>query len=233
MRLRLVLVGVEGPINLGFIARLADNFDVDELYLVDPRADIEEARRFAAKASYRLDSAVIVNELEDALHDTTLSACTSAHYSRGDDVLRVSMTPWEFAERAISERLVGIVMGRESTGLTRKELDKCDVLVTIPTSERYRSLNLSNATAIILYELFKARISSWKPREPPDSDKIGLLYKYLELLASNAAPHKYSDIVRAFRNILSRADVSREEVSALLYLASRLWRRVSGGCESG
>lgn len=233
MRLRLVLVGVEGPINLGFIARLADNFDVDELYLVDPRADIEEARRFAAKASYRLDSAVIVNELEDALHDTTLSACTSAHHSRGDDVLRVSMTPWEFAERAIGERLVGIVMGRESTGLTRNELDKCDVLVTIPTSERYKALNLSNATAIILYELFKARIGSWAPRELPERDKMGLLYKYLELLALSIAPHKYREIVRAFRNILSRAGASREEVSALLYFTSRLWRRVSGGCESG
>jgi TrmH family RNA methyltransferase len=147
----LILVEVEGAVNLGFIARLLDNFDVDELYLVSPRASLEEARKYAARASHSLDEVVITDSLEEALANTSFRACTSAHVSRGDDVLRVAMSPWELASRVMREELVAIVMGRESTGLRRCEIEKCDVLVNIPTSPSYRALNLSNATAIILY----------------------------------------------------------------------------------
>jgi TrmH family RNA methyltransferase len=230
LRLRLVLVEIEGSVNLGFIARLAENFSADELYLVSPRASIEEALKYAARAAQRLEKAVIVDRLEDALAGATLRACTSAHASRGSDALRVAMSPWEFAERAIVEELVAVVFGRESTGLRRSELEYCDILVNIPTSEKYRALNVSNAAAIILYEIYKRRIErSWKPREPPEPQRVALLLKYVENVAKNVAGQRWSDIVRSFRNILARADVSREEVSSLLFLFSRISRRLGGG----
>jgi TrmH family RNA methyltransferase len=234
VRVRLVLVGVEGPVNLGFIARLADNFDVDEFFIVNPSASIEEAKRYAARASQRLESAVITDSLAEALKGVSLSACTSAHYSRGKDIIRVSLSPWEFANRAVGERLVALVMGRESTGLTREEISLCDILVSIPTSSRYPSLNLSNATAILLYELYKARLGrEWKPRVPPEQRIINLLLDYTSKLASCLAPHRRSSIVRSLRNLLVRADVSSEEAAMLLYLASRAWRRLGEECGGG
>jgi TrmH family RNA methyltransferase len=230
LRLRLVLVEIEGAVNLGFIARLAENFSVDELYLVSPRASMEEALRYAARAGRRLEEAVIVDRLEDALAGATLKACTSAHASRGSDALRVAVSPWEFAERAMGESLVAVVMGRESTGLRRSELELCDILINIPTSERYRALNVSNAAAIILYEIYKKRLEgSWKPREPPEPQRVALLLKYVEDVARSVAGQRWSEIVRSFRNILARADVSREEANSLLFLFSRISRRLEGG----
>ncbi len=233
MRVRIVLVGVEGPINLGFIARLLDNFDVDEFYLVSPRADLAEASRYAARAAHRLEEAIVVDSLDEAIRGASLAACTSAHASTGRDVLRVAMSPWEFAARALEEELVALVMGRESTGLTREEISKCGVLVTIPTSEKYRALNLSNATAILLYELYKARILSaarpWEPRVRPDEQRLALLYKYASLLAGEVAPTRRDHVLRAIRNVIERSGASREEVDALLFLFSRLAGRLVRG----
>ena len=233
MRVRVVLVEVEGPVNLGFIARLLDNFDIDEFYLVSPRADLAEASRYAARAAHRLEEAIVVDSLDEAIRDASLAACTSAHASRGRDVLRVAMSPWEFAARALEEELVALVMGRESTGLTREEIGKCGVLVTIPTSERYRALNLSNATAILLYELYKARILSaarpWEPRARPEEQRLALLYKYASILARKISPTRSDRILRAIRNIIERSGASREEVDALLFLFSRLAGRLVRG----
>ena len=50
---------------------------------------------------------------------------------------------------------IGIVMGREGSGLTNKELEMMDFTVTIPTSKKYGTMNVSHATTIILYEIFK------------------------------------------------------------------------------
>ena len=40
-------------------------------------------------------------------------------------------------------------------GLKNKEITLCDILVTIPASKEYPTMNISHAVAIILYELFK------------------------------------------------------------------------------
>ena len=225
-KVRLVLVGVEGPVNLGFIARLAANFDVDEFYLVAPQASVEEALEYAAKARRLLEEARIVNTLEEALEGVDYSACTSAIISRGDDVLRSPITPWELAEVA-SRRggKLAVVFGRESTGLTRGELGMCDLLVSIPASESYRTLNLSNAVAIILYELFKARGAPPHERIPAEPRVLRLIEDYVDRLSRIIArdPLKAREVHVAFRRVMERCMPSKEEADKTLFLVSRLY----------
>jgi rRNA methylase len=47
--IRVVLVEPEGEQNVGFVARLCKNFGVDELFLVNPKCDLTESRRFAMR----------------------------------------------------------------------------------------------------------------------------------------------------------------------------------------
>lgn len=233
-RIRLVLVGVEGPVNLGFIARLADNFGVDEFYLVDPRASVEQARRFAARAAGRLDSAVIAGSLGEALEGVSLAICTSA-VAREEDPLRAAVAPWEAAWLAsLHEGTVALVMGRESTGLTREELELCDLLSTIPTGTDYPTLNVSNATAIYLYELRRACTAG--PPRPPAAPRAELdrLYDAAARLArALGGGERLTRAARVARNLAARAGASRWEAATLAYLLSKAARRAGAGSVEG
>ncbi len=228
-KLRLVLVGIEGAVNLGLIARLADNFEVDELYLVYPKASIEEAVRYAARAARRLYEAVILQSLEDAIRDATVSMCTSSFYSE-EDVLRASLAPWEAAEIAVSAPgVTALVMGRESVGLTREEISKCNIFSSIPASPSYPSLNVSNATAIYLYEIYRARRNPRVPRGEVNRKLLDLLEAYAKALAARVAHHdRVDEIVLSVRRLAAKSIASRREVEGLLYLLSRACRKVEG-----
>ncbi|MET1159372.1 MAG: TrmJ/YjtD family RNA methyltransferase [Thermoprotei archaeon] len=158
MRVRVVLVGIEGPVNLGIIARTCVNFDVDELYIVNPKADINEALKYAAKARDFLAKAQIVSSLDEAIKGVDLVAATSAIGYGIGDVLRQAVSIEDFVKE-IRGRVnsIAIMFGRESTGLTREEIAKADVLVTIPANPGYPVLNISQAVSIILWELWKIR----------------------------------------------------------------------------
>lgn len=65
---------------------------------------------------------------------------------------RGEVTMAQAAERCKKGR-VAIVMGAEGDGLRRLVAEKCDMLAQLPTEGPLESLNVSNATAVALYEL--------------------------------------------------------------------------------
>ncbi len=191
MRIRVVLVETEGEANLGMIARLADNFCVDELYLVSPRTRIgDEAFRYAVKGAHRLGEAIIVKSLDEALEDVELSLCSTAVH-RDDDLLRrtIGLKDVVGIIDKSKPKSIALVFGRESTGLTRRELALCDIRFTIETCPRYSTLNLANSVAITLYEVGKNRFSV--SREPVTSDTM--LRKILVEIMGSLADHVYRD----------------------------------------
>ncbi len=227
-KVRVVLVGTEGEINLGFIARLVKNFDADELVLVEPRVQIgDEALRFAAHAKdVLLERTRIVKTLDEALRDVSLSACTSARVGQKTDVLRHPLTPWEFAEKAAEYTSVAVVFGRESTGLTREEILKCDVLVSIPASRAYPVLNLSHAVAIVLYELFKRiKLGSSQYRvEPAREQYLRILEERLRCIAEHVmeGDQRLPQAVAAVKHLVHKAGLTAGEAGILIYLAKRI-----------
>ncbi len=231
-KLRLVLVGIEGAINLGMIARLADNFAVDEFYLVKPTANIEEAFEYSVKSIDRLRNAVIVETLGEALRDVSLSICTSALTST-EDILRIPVSPSEAALIAsTTSGVVALVMGRESVGLTREEISMCTLLSTIEASPVYPILNLANATAIMLYELYKVRYKPHYDLEPADPKIISLIEAYARALAKQLIQDekRVNDIGLALRRITAKNISNKREVECLLLLLSKACRRI-GECK--
>ena len=232
MIIRLIVVGIEGAVNLGFIARLVKNFDVDEFFVVSPKVELEEAVRYAARASNVLLNADIVESLNEALNNVDISFCSSAKTSKGNDVLRSPITPWEMAEIAAKRGgRIAIVVGRESTGLTRREIRFCNLLVNIPSSPQYRALNLSNAAAILLYELYKVRKKEI-PRIEADRNVMKLIKSYMKAIVfSTINEEKRDDVEIALERILTKSLISKEEAKNLLYVLSKICSKVEG-CKS-
>jgi len=230
-RLRLVLVGTEGSVNLGMIARLAENFSVDELYLVAPKASVVEASEYAARAAWRLYEARVVCDISEALDGATLSICTSALHSDRDP-LRIPVAPWEAASAAASyPGTVALVMGRESVGLTRRELAHCNMFSTIHASESYPVLNLANATAIYLYEIYKARHGD--PALRGNAGKAPRLVKLAEaysraLAEILAPPDRREEIAVSVTRLVAKSYTAPREAENLLYLLARACRAL--GC---
>ena len=152
--IRVVLVNTSHPGNIGGVARAMKNMGLSQLYLVAPQ-DYPSDRALwrASSAVDVLESAIVVDKLDDAIADCGLVIGTSARERRIPWPL---VTPRECAARSYQESSshpVAIVFGREDRGLTNEELHKCNYHVHIPSNPEYSSLNLAAAVQVVAYEI--------------------------------------------------------------------------------
>lgn len=233
--LKVVIVGIEGEINMGFIVRLCKNFNVDELAIVKPQINpwSEEVKRFAANGvDYLYSGKVKVYEtLDDAIKDVGISACTSGVVStEGVDVLRRAIELSEFADIATRYMNVAIVFGRESVGLTRNEIAKCDLLVHIAANPEYPILNLSHAVGIALYTLYKAfgKSSIIDRIDRAYEEQLRILDRYIEDLASIVSSNGLQKelFTISFKRLTRRIALSKSEVGLLITFIRRIYSKI-------
>lgn len=167
MSLTVILVEPETAENLGFIARLCANFDVNDLRCVQQTSFSEDfivrAKRTAVHAAGRIDSIRIFPSLDQALE--------GIHHTLGFTGRALPGTDPSISARPLQSigslpTFSAIVFGRESSGLTTSELEQCDACVFIETSSKYMSLNVSHAVSIALHML-----SSKEVNLPSDEEK--------------------------------------------------------------
>ena len=167
---RIVLVEPSHPGNIGGAARAMKTMGLSSLTLVRPlRFPDPQAEWRAAQAADVLGTARVVDTLEAAIGDCVLAIGTSTRERR---------IPWprKDAESVAADlaeadhaQPVAIVFGREASGLTNEELQRCQLHLVIPANPDYPSLNLAMAVQVVCYELFKATsarraLSSWDRR---------------------------------------------------------------------
>ena len=157
--LKVVLVEPQGSLNVGSIARLCANFDVNELRIVTPRCDIKslEAKKMALKGQKFLNECKIFNNLQEAIFDCDLVLASCGRVEIGKDSsfdLPEDISRWIRSINKVNN--LAVLFGREDRGLTNQELLFAHRIFAIPTSKSYPSLNISHAVAVILYELKKS-----------------------------------------------------------------------------
>lgn len=226
---RVVLVEPENEGNVGAVARAMRNFNVADLILVRPCALGVEARRRAMHGIEVLRGAHSVEDLDRALRGVDLVVGTSGIASSNEKKFaRIAITPSELARRVDPmEGTLAILFGREDFGLLEEELQKCDLLVTIPASTEYPILNLSHAVAILLYALFIERSPRRAIREASGSEKDRLHIAFADLLDATDYPaHKGVRTRMMFRRLVGRAVPSKWEFHAFMGVLQRATSRI-------
>jgi len=162
-RIRIVLIGTSHPGNIGGVARAMHNMGLADLALVAPRCDVitQDSISRASGADHLLHSAQVVATIEDAVADCTLAVGASA---RSRTLPWPMLSPRELADRLPGEcqaatARVALVFGREDSGLTNAELQRCHAHVHIPTNADFSSLNLAAAVQVLAYECRMAWLS--------------------------------------------------------------------------
>ena len=159
-QIRVILVEPSHPGNIGATARAMKTMGLNDLYLVNPsRFPDPQADWRAAGGLDIVQNATVVETLEESIEECQFVAGTSA---RDRHVPWPVLTPDSFAAKVTKDigpqQCVGVVFGRESSGLTNEELSRCHVHVRIPSHPSSRALNLAMSVQIVAYELYCATI---------------------------------------------------------------------------
>ena len=149
-----VLVEPSGPINVGSVARLCENFSVQELRIVSPKCDYlaQEAKKMAVRGLKILEKAIVHKDINSALSDCSRVIATCGRKEHGDIPLNSNKEALCWALKSEREEKIALVFGREDRGLSNEELLKANKVISLNTSENYPSLNLSHAVAIVLHQ---------------------------------------------------------------------------------
>ncbi|MFQ6127413.1 MAG: RNA methyltransferase [Thermoplasmata archaeon] len=213
---------IEG--NIGAVARAMKNFGMEKLVLVNPCRIGEEAVKRAKWGKEVLDSATIVDSLDEALSSVDFVIGSSSVDTESEKKFaRISVSPGESIKKIEDlDGLVALLFGREDYGLLKEEIAKCDLLVKIPANEEYPVLNISHAVAIILYEIYRLKAIRKGTRKASGREKELLYSHFRQLLDEIDYPeHKKERTSIMFRRIMGRAVPSKWEYHALMGVFSR------------
>ena len=200
------------------------NFDIKNLFLINPTNIDDECYIRAVHADKILDNAKIFTSFENSIKDIDFLVATSSIESKKDKKhLRNTIILEEFCE-TINEinGKIGLVFGREDYGLFNEEIALCDIMIKIPTSKNYQTLNLSHSVGIVLYSLFIKTISPKKKRNIGKIEKEKM-FEYFSLLLNeiNYPEHKKENTKIMIKRLLGRSIPSKWEYHTLMGIISK------------
>lgn len=223
--IRTVLVETSHPGNIGATARALKNMGLERLILVRPGLfPHAEATARASGADDILAGAQVVDNLEAALVGCGLVVGASA---RRRSLTWPSLDPRQCAARLIefsSHSEVALVFGRERSGLTNDELDRCHFLVHIPANPVYGSLNLAAAVQVLAYELRMAEPegdkiqASHREAPPATAEEMANFYEHLQRVLVEIGfldPENPRQLMRRLRRLFNRVQPDQNEINIL------------------
>ncbi|MDP2973631.1 MAG: RNA methyltransferase [Candidatus Diapherotrites archaeon] len=221
MNAKIVLVRPLYEENVGYIARLAANFECKEIALVQPKCDWRtgKAKSRAMHGRHLLLKAKKFNNLQAALRDCAYSIATTAITSSGGSIKRTAISVQQFAERfAGSRRKIALVFGSEQNGLSNAEIAECDFIVSIDAGKKYKTLNIGHAAAIMLYCLFAAKQAKKGTPFPEASNalKKQLGKKFMQTLQCLPGIENRAAVLSSFKALAGRSLLAEKEAMALL-----------------
>ncbi len=233
--IRIVLVNTSHPGNIGACARAMKTMGLAKLYLVQPKLfPSDEAAARAAGADDILLNAGVCDSLEQALSGCVLVVGASA---RTRTIEWPELTPRACATQLVqgaAQGAVALVFGREHSGLSNEELDRCHYLTRIPANPAFASLNIAAAVQIFAYEILLAQTDSMPAQDthmPVGVEQMELFYTHIEQVLVQIGflnPLHPKKLMRRLRRLFSRARPDQNEINILRGMLTEIGRKQTG-----
>ncbi|MGB7601532.1 MAG: TrmJ/YjtD family RNA methyltransferase [Candidatus Sulfotelmatobacter sp.] len=229
--LRVVLVDVRNPLNIGAAARAMSNFGFPHLRLVNPYDVAFRDARSAVGAAATLATAQVYKTVAEAVADCSLVVGTTAVGHRD---LQHSLVRLEQGANDIRTHLAtgtsALLFGSEKFGLSNQDMSHCHWLMHIPTRDEHASMNLGQAVAVCLYELMRdpvvlGQTTNGNPASSADIERITDAL----LLALRASEYPKLNTSKSFhaavRRVIRRLHLRKGDAEFMLgMLRQMIWK---------
>ncbi len=226
--INIVLVETSHPGNIGSTARAMKTMGLNNLRLVSPKefpSNIADAK--AVGCIDILRNANVYSSLSNCLSSSKMVIGFSAR-SRKSGIPALTMDELMELLKRNKDKLVSIVFGNEQSGLSNEELQLCNYLVSIPTDNAYRSLNLGSAVQIFSYEYFKSNLKVTGVLKSDDlvshSTKLCLIESLLSIMSAlNILTDKNKNsLTQKIHIIFNKSNLTSNEANLYLGILSKI-----------
>ena len=227
----IVLVNTQLPENLGATARSMLNFQFERLRLINPKfsLDNEKIIPVCAGADKVIKKIKVFEKFSDSIKDFNYVIATSNRV-RSQKKNEISFR--KLKEIILKNFKVAIVFGPEKSGLDNEDLSLCDYTIKINSNQKFSSLNLSHAVAIVCYNLYTLLLKKGESNKEKLIENIAKknellsFYKILEetLDTSNFFNVKERKKItfQKIKNIFCKYKMSSEEVRTLISIFKKI-----------
>jgi tRNA (cytidine32/uridine32-2'-O)-methyltransferase len=222
--IRVVLVEPSHPGNIGGAARALKTMGLNDLAVVNPgRFPDPQAEWRAAGAQDVLEATRIFSSLDEAIADRHWVVGTSTRVRRIPWPLETAATVAGQIIEKMSVEKIALLFGREASGLSNDELQRCHCHLVIPANPDYPSLNLAMAVQVVCYEIRRQLESSDTPparwdRAPATAAEMEGLLNHFERALIGAEfldPDNPGQTMTRLRRLFTRITPDETEVQML------------------
>ena len=221
--------------NIGACARSMKNFGFSKLHIVSPKINFpnHKAKATSVGAFDIINKAKVFNDTNEAISNFDIVISLSA---RKRDINKRHISLEEFGNliKKKNNSNFGLMFGPEASGLSNQDLSFSNYILQIPTSLKFKSLNLSHSVTIICFEIFKIfnknllKNKKLKIKIAPKSE-INSLIKLLVGLLENKdffiPKEKKQSMLLNINNLIYRLEPNDKELRILASIISTLSKK--------
>ena len=151
-----ILVKTQLGENIGACARSMKNFGFSKLHIVNPKINFPNHKTKATSVGAYdiINKAKVFDKVEKAIEPFNLIIALSAR-RRDINKRHISLQNFQNIIKKKQNLNIGFMFGPEASGLSNQDLSFANYIMQIPTSPKFKSLNLSHSLTVICYEIFK------------------------------------------------------------------------------
>ena len=230
-----ILVNTQLGENIGACARSMKNFGFSKLHIVSPKINFPNHKTKATSVGAYdiINKAKIFNNVEKAIEPFNLVIALSAR-RRDINKRHISLNSFQNILKKRKNLNVGLIFGPEASGLSNKDLSYSNYILQIPTSNNFKSLNLSHSLTIICYEIFKLMNENKLKKDNynlkvSSKSKVSAIVRHLVFLLENkgffSPLEKKHSMILNINNLIYKLEPNDKELRILASIISSLSKK--------